>query len=96
MAGIGYSGIGYRTPNVKPLKLAVERGGELIAAEPQNADDGSYPLARPLYLAINYDARKPLDPLRAEFVRYVLVSKDKRKLPKMGPCLSMQKLLQWH
>ena len=84
LAGIGYSGIGYRTPNVKPLKLAVEKGGELVAAEPQNAYDGSYPLARPLFLAINYDARKPLDPLRAEFVRYVFSKQGQMQVAKDG------------
>ena len=82
--GIGYSGIGYRTPNVKPLKLAIEKGGELVAAEPQNAYDGSYPLARPLYLAVNYDTRKPLDPLRAEFVRYVFSKQGQMQVAKDG------------
>ncbi len=84
LAGIGYSGIGYRTPNVKPLKLAVERGGELIAAEPQNAYDGSYPLARPLYLAVNYDSRKPLDPLRSEFLRYIFSKQGQTQVAKDG------------
>ncbi len=84
LAGIGYSGIGYRTPNVKPLKLAIEKGGELVAAEPQNAYDGSYPLARPLFLAINYDSRKPLEPLRAEFVRYIFSKQGQMQVVKDG------------
>lgn len=84
LAGIGYSGIGYRTPNVKPLKLAATEGGELVAAEPQNAYDGSYPLARPLYLAVNYDSRKPLDPLRAEFLRYVFSKQGQMQVAKDG------------
>ena len=84
LAGIGYSGIGYRTPNVKPLKLAIEKGGEFVAAEAKNAYDGSYPLARPLYLAINYDARKPLDPLRAEFVRYIFSKQGQVQVAKDG------------
>lgn len=84
IAGIGYSGIGYRTPNVKPLKLAVERGGKLVAAEPSNAYDGSYPLARPLYLAVNYDPRKPLDPLRAEFLRYIYSKQGQMQVVKDG------------
>ena len=84
LAGIGYSGIGYRTPNVKPLKLAVEKGGEMVAAEPANAYDGSYPLARALYLAVNYDARKPLDPLRAEFLRYVFSKQGQTQVAKDG------------
>ena len=83
-AGIGYSGIGYRTPNVKPLKLAMEKGGEMVAAEPANAYDGSYPLARALYLAVNYDPRKPLDPLRAEFLRYIFSKQGQTQVAKDG------------
>ena len=82
--GIGYSGIGYRTANVKPLMLAVERGGKQVAAEPENAYNGSYPLARPLYLAVNYDPRKPLDPLRAEFLRYVFSKQGQMQVVKDG------------
>lgn len=84
IGGIGYSGIGARTANVKPLKLAVEKGGTLVAAEPENAYDGSYPLARPLYLAVNYDARKPLDPMRAEFLRYVYSKQGQMQVAKDG------------
>ena len=84
LAGIGYSGIGYRTPNVKPLKLAMEKGGEFVPAEPQFAYDGSYPLARALYLAVNYDPRKPLDPLRAEFLRYVFSKQGQMQVAKDG------------
>ncbi len=84
LAGIGYSGIGYLTPNVKPLALSVERGGKLVAAEPKNAYDGSYPLARPLYIAVNYDPRKPLDPLRAEFLRYIFSKQGQTQVVKDG------------
>ncbi len=56
----------------------------MVAAEPQFAYDGSYPLARPLYLAINYDARKPLDPLRAEFVRYIFSKQGQMQVVKDG------------
>jgi phosphate transport system substrate-binding protein len=81
--GIGYSGIGYRTANVKPLALAVKPGAAPVAADPAHAYDGSYPLSRFLYIAINHDPRKKLDPLRAEFIRFIysrqgqaLVAKD--------------------
>jgi phosphate transport system substrate-binding protein len=83
-AGIGYSGIGYRTPNVKPLKLSPKAGEKPVAADPPNAYDGSYPLARPLFLAVNYDPRKPLDPLRAEFLRYVFSKQGQMQVAKDG------------
>ncbi len=84
LAGIGYSGIGYKTPNVKALKLSEKRGGEAVAAEPENAYNGTYPLARPLYLAVNYDRRKPLDPLRAEFIRYIFSKQGQMQVAKDG------------
>lgn len=84
LSGIGYSGIGYRTPNVKPLKLSAARGEPAVAAEAANAYDGSYPLARPLYLAVNYDPRKPLEPLRAEFLRYILSKQGQMQVAKDG------------
>ncbi len=49
--GIGYSGIGYSTANVKTL--AIDKGdGTAVKAEPAHAYDGSYPLARSLYIAV--------------------------------------------
>ncbi len=83
-AGIGYSGIGYRTAAVKAIKLAEKLGGELIAPEPANAYSGEYPLARFLYLAVNKDPRSPLDPMRAEFLKYVLSKQGQQQVVKDG------------
>ncbi len=69
--GIGYSGIGYKTADVIAIPLSGEEGGELIAAEPENAYSGEYPMARFLYLYVNYKPGSELDPLRREFLRYV-------------------------
>ena len=68
---IGYSGIGYKTADVKAVPLAVEEGEEYIAAIPDNAYTGEYPLARFLLLYVNYEPGKELDPLRREFIRLV-------------------------
>jgi phosphate transport system substrate-binding protein len=84
LAGIGYSGIGYRTAGVKPLKIAEEEGGELIAPEPENAYSGEYPLARFLYLAVNFDPRTPLDPMRTEFLKYVFSKQGQQQVVKDG------------
>lgn len=72
--GIGYSGIGYKTSGVIAVPLASE-GTDYKEANFANCLDGSYPLSRYLYININKDPRKPLDPLLREFLRYVL-SKD--------------------
>lgn len=69
--GMGYSGIGFRTPDVKVLRLAFDEGEEAVEASQESANAGTYPLARNLYIYLNYDRAAGLDPLRAEFVRLV-------------------------
>lgn len=81
--GIGYSGIGYSTANVKTL--AIDKGdGKAVKAEAPNAYDGSYPLARFLYIAVNHDSRKKLDPLRAEFIRFIFSKQGQTQVVKDG------------
>lgn len=53
---IGYSGLAYATPDVKELKVAARRNGTAVAASKETVIDGSYPLARPMYL---YTATPP-------------------------------------
>jgi phosphate transport system substrate-binding protein len=69
---IGYSGIGYRTSNVKAVPLANDEEGELIEATAENAMSGKYPLARFLYIYVNKHPNKPLPPLEQEFFKLVL------------------------
>ncbi|HEY2148705.1 MAG TPA: phosphate ABC transporter substrate-binding protein, partial [Pirellulales bacterium] len=70
--GMGYSGIGYKTAGVLAVPLAKNEGDAFVPAEPANAYTGKYPLARFLYVSLNYKPGSQLDPLRAEFVKYVL------------------------
>lgn len=72
---IGYSGIGYKTADVNAVPLAAKQGAKCISATPDHAYTGEYPLARFLYVYVNHKPGTPLDPLRREFVRYML-SKD--------------------
>jgi phosphate transport system substrate-binding protein len=69
---MGYSGIGYRTPDVRPVPLAENAKAKAIEASPENAYTGDYPLARFLYLYVNYKPNTELDPLRREFIKYIL------------------------
>ncbi len=69
--GIGYSGIGYKTSGVRAVPLA-KKGNSYSEATIENVLDGSYPLARFLYVYINKKPGKPLDPLILEFVKYIL------------------------
>lgn len=70
--GIGYSGMGYTTSGVKAVPLAKKPGGEYIAATPENAAAGTYPLSRFLYVYVNKAPNKPLDLMTYEFIRMVL------------------------
>jgi phosphate transport system substrate-binding protein len=81
---IGYSGIGYRTADVRAVPIAVRSADGAVAAEAENAYTGSYPLARFLYLSVNYRPGSMLDPLRREFLRYVFSSDGQASVVKDG------------
>lgn len=81
--GIGYSGIGYKTADVRAVPLAVE-GDDFVAAEPANAYSGEYPLARFLYLYVNHKPGTELDPLRREFIRYIFSKQGQQDVVKDG------------
>lgn len=72
ITGIGYSGIGYRTPGVRPVPLAVEEGLAPVSATSVTASDRSYPLSRYLYVYMNKRPGQPMTPLKTEFMRFVL------------------------
>jgi phosphate transport system substrate-binding protein len=81
---IGYSGIGYRTAGVRALPLAPKTGETLVAPEPKAAYEGEYPLARFLLLSVNHKPGSQLDPLRREFIRYVLSATGQADVKKDG------------
>src|SRR5262249_38505719 len=72
---IGYSGIGYKTADVRAVPLAEKPDAKAIEATSENAYSGNYPITRLLYIYVNYKPKSELDPLRREFIRYIL-SKD--------------------
>jgi phosphate transport system substrate-binding protein len=81
---IGYSGIGYRTAGVRALPLAPKTGETPVAPEPKAAYEGEYPLARFLLLSVNHKPGSQLDPLRREFIRYVLSATGQADVKKDG------------
>jgi len=68
---IGYSGIGYKTADVRAVPLAKTAKTPAIEATPDNAYTGKYPMARFLMIYVNYKPNSQLDPLRREFVKYI-------------------------
>lgn len=84
MNGIGYSGIGYKTSGVKAVPLAKKPGQAFVAATPENAVAGKYPLARFLYVYVNKQPNKPLGPIEQEFLKMVLSQSGQKVVIKDG------------
>lgn len=82
--GIGYSGIGYKTADVRAVPLSLKTGGACVDTSPASAIAGSYPLARFLYIYLNRKPGAPLDPVRREFLRYVLSREGQEAVVKDG------------
>ena len=81
---IGYSGIGYLTADVRPVPLAPKPGSKAVPVEPTFAYTGEYPLARFLYMSVNHKPGSELDPLRREFIRYMLSADGQADVKKDG------------
>ena len=82
--GIGYSGIGYKTSGVKALALTKKTGSPFVAATPENALAGTYPLARFLYVYVNKKPNQALAPLEREFIKMVLSKEGQEIVIKDG------------
>ncbi len=82
--GIGYSGFGYKTADVRAVALAAKPDAAVIEPVAANAYSGDYPLSRFLYLSVNRKPATQLDPLRREFLRYVLSASGQGDVKKDG------------
>ena len=82
--GIGYSGIGYLTSGVRALPLATAEDADPVAATPENALSGDYPLSRYLYIYVNKKPDTPLAPIELEFLKLVLSQEGQEIVLKDG------------
>ncbi|MCB9882276.1 MAG: PstS family phosphate ABC transporter substrate-binding protein [Planctomycetes bacterium] len=80
--GIGYSGIGYKTADVATVALAVDGDSDHVPPTADSVDD--YPLARFLFVYVNYKPNSQLDPLRAEFTRYIFSQEGQQDVIRDG------------
>jgi phosphate transport system substrate-binding protein len=80
---IGYSGVGYKTADVRTVPLGVKTG-KCFDATSENAYSGDYPLARFLYVYYNKNPQKPLEPLMAEFIKFMLSKEGQTGVIKDG------------
>ena len=82
--GIGYSGIGYITSSVRALPLTKKDDGKFIAASSANAVNGTYPLARFLYVYVNKKPGHALPPMEREFFKMVMSKSGQEVVVKDG------------
>jgi phosphate transport system substrate-binding protein len=83
LGGIGYSGIGYKTADVRAVPLSTT-SGKPVPAETPYGYSGEYPLSRFLYIYVNYKPGSALDPLQREFVKYVFSREGQEVVAKDG------------
>jgi phosphate transport system substrate-binding protein len=81
---IGYSGIGYKTSEVRAVPISRTTGGQAFEANYDNALTGKYPIARFLYIYVNLDPKKPADPLIQQFMAFVLSKQGQEIVVKDG------------
>jgi len=81
LGGIGYSGVGYATADVRALEI---RGEDGTCYSTDDAPSGLYPIARFLFIYMNVDPNEDLEPLRAEFVRYVYSQQGQEDVIRAG------------
>jgi phosphate transport system substrate-binding protein len=95
---IGYAGLLYHNPEVRPVALAAHAGGPYIEPTRESVMNHSYPLTRRVAMFFNKPPGKPVDPKLREFLRYVLsrqgqeaVLRDGRGyLPILAPAAARQ------
>jgi len=83
-AGIGYSGIGYKTSGVKAIALGKKDGDTQYEPTYANVMNGKYPLGRMLYINVVKEPNKPLPTLVKEFIKYALSKEGQEIVIKDG------------
>jgi phosphate transport system substrate-binding protein len=77
---IGYSGMGYATPEVKMLKISQKKGESGVAPTVENAVYGSYPITRPLHI---YTLGDP-EGVIAEYLEWIMSDEGQAVVSEMG------------
>jgi len=76
---IGYDGLGYVTPEQKVVAMARDASGPFVLPSVDSVNDGSYPIARPLYM---YTAGEPTEQAAA-FLDWV-TGEGQAVVPELG------------
>jgi phosphate transport system substrate-binding protein len=81
---IGYAGLVYHSPDVKPLALAAVVPGPFVEATQESVVNHTYPLTRMITMFLNRTPGKPVDPKLKEFLRYVLSREGQQAVIREG------------
>lgn len=68
---MGYAGTGFQASTVKIVPLALKAGMDFVRPSPESALDGSYPLARHLYLYANKAPDQSLEPEVLALLKFI-------------------------
>ncbi len=79
-AAIGYSGMGYQTPEVKVLKVSKKTGEQGVSPSVTEARSGRYPITRPLLI---YTLGEPSGPLKT-YLDWILSAEGQRIVAELG------------
>ncbi|MGJ8681276.1 PstS family phosphate ABC transporter substrate-binding protein [Paraglaciecola sp.] len=80
---IGFSGLGFKTSGVKALPL-LSNDGEIVPSTAANVQNQTYPLARFLYIYINWPQSNPIPSKIQNFLRLVLSEKGQKVVTQDG------------
>jgi phosphate transport system substrate-binding protein len=78
--GLGYSGMGYKTPQVNWLKVSAKKGEPGVEPGIDVARNGKYPISRKLYL---YTAGEPSPEIKA-YIAWILADAGQKLVEKEG------------
>jgi phosphate transport system substrate-binding protein len=93
--GIAYTGICYKTQQVKAVALGVADGGPYIEPTRENVANRTYPLTRPVFIYFTTDtptgdlANPKIAPKVKEFLQYVLSNQGQKDVIQEGDYLPL-------
>ncbi|MFC5520643.1 PstS family phosphate ABC transporter substrate-binding protein [Polaromonas jejuensis] len=82
--GLTYALLANLTPNVKVVPLAAKEGEPFVAPTLENVYSHKYPLSRYVYIFVNKQPGKPLEPKVKEFLKAVLSREGQDVVAKEG------------
>ncbi len=77
---IGYSGMGYATPDVKMLRISKKKGEPGVAPTVENAMNGTYPITRPLHI---YTLGDP-EGIQADYLAWIMSGEGQAVVSELG------------